>query len=67
MTIRYHVDNMKCGHCVATVKQALEGLDGCEQASVDLDSASAEVTGDVDGTRLQQVLADLGYPASPAD
>jgi len=67
MTTRYHVENMKCGHCVATVKQALESMDGCERAEVDLDSASVEVSGNVDGARLQMALADLGYPASPLD
>ena len=67
MSERYHVANMKCGGCVATVQKALEGLHGCEKAEVDLESGTAEVEGSVDREQLIKVLAGLGYPARPMD
>jgi copper chaperone CopZ len=67
MSQRFHVENMKCGGCVATVQKALEGLHGCEKAGVDLASGVAEVEGDVDREQLIAVLAGLGYPARPEE
>jgi copper chaperone CopZ len=67
MSERFHVDNMKCGGCVETVQKALEGLQGCEKAEVDLTSGTAEIEGAVDRDQLMTVLAGLGYPATPID
>jgi len=67
MSHTFHVDNMKCTGCVFTVQKALNGLTGCEQATVDLDAATARVSGDVDTDQLTKVLTDLGYPATLID
>ena len=67
MRQRFRVDNLKCGGCVATVKKAVEGLQGCEKAEVDLESGMAEVEGAVDRDQLITVLAGLGYPARAMD
>lgn len=67
MSQRFHVENMKCGGCVATVQKALGGLQGCEKAAVDLESGTAEVHGVVDPDQLITVLAGLGYPGRPMD
>jgi len=60
---QFHIDNMKCMGCVSTVQKALSELDGCEEATVDLDSATARVSGPVDAEQLVKVLTALGYPA----
>jgi copper chaperone CopZ len=67
MKQRFQVENMKCGGCVATVQKALQGLQGCEKAEVDLNSGTAEVEGSVDREQLVKVLDGLGYPARPRD
>ena len=36
-----HVEGMMCQRCVAHVKQALEEVDGVEEAVVDLDAGTA--------------------------
>ena len=67
MSTRYKVENMKCNGCVTTVKDALDQLPGNNNVSVDLESAIAEIDGDVDSGEVENVLAALGYPASKQD
>lgn len=67
MNRTFQIDNMKCMGCVSIVLKALNELPGCEQANVELDSASARVNGDVDTRQLLEVLTQLGYPATPID
>ena len=65
--MKFHVDKMKCAHCVAAVKGALEQIPGCTGAAVSLESATAEVQGDIDAGLAEQTLTDLGYPANRID
>jgi len=67
MSTRYKVENMKCNGCVTTVKDALDQLPGSNTVSVNLESAIAEIDGDVDSSEVENVLAALGYPASKQD
>ena len=39
-----HIEGMMCGHCEATVKKALEALDGVQSAEVSHVSGTAVVT-----------------------
>ena len=43
MEKKLNVGGMMCNKCVAHVKKALEGVEGVEEAIVDLDSATAVV------------------------
>ncbi len=57
------VEGMMCQHCVAHVKKALEGVEGVEEAIVDLDtnSAVAKLSADVDDATLTAAIVDAGY------
>ena len=57
------VEGMMCAHCVAHVKKALEGVDGVEEAVVDLDAgtACAKLSHDVADEALSAAVADAGY------
>ncbi len=44
----YKVEGMKCGHCKATVEEALRALDGVVSAEVSLDEACVAVEMDCD-------------------
>jgi len=58
------IDGMTCGHCVAHVQKALEGLSGVSVESVEI--GRAVVTYDPTATdlpRIEETLADEGYPA----
>lgn len=37
------VSGMKCDHCAATVQQALEAVDGVQQAEVSLEASTANL------------------------
>jgi copper chaperone len=60
------VKGMTCGHCVHTVKSALEGTDGVEFVEVDLGKGRAEVEYDDAKTtprELAGIVSAEGYMA----
>lgn len=65
----FRVEGMTCDHCVAHVKQALEGVDGVSQASVSLLEKQAEVVleKEVSGDALKAAVAAAGYEAVDVD
>jgi len=66
-TATLRVSGMTCKHCVMTVKQALEAVEGVEQAKVDLDAGSAVVEFDgarTDAAALAGAVSEEGYPAT---
>ncbi len=40
------IQGMSCGHCVASVKSAIQSVPGTEDVMVDLESASATFSGE---------------------
>ena len=65
MEKKLSVEGMMCQHCVAHVKKALEGVEGVEEAVVDLDSnsATAKLSADVSDQVLVDAIVDAGYEA----
>ncbi len=65
MEKKLSVEGMMCQHCVAHVKKALEGIEGVEEAVVDLDSnsATAKLSADVVDQVLIDAIVDAGYEA----
>lgn len=64
------VTGMTCNHCVMSVKNALEELEGVRSARVDLDGGTAVVDYDDAMTsprEMTTVVADAGYQAAPGD
>ena len=57
------VEGMTCGHCKAAVEKALKALDGVEDAVVNLDEKTAEVTlnKEVADGLLAKAVTDAGY------
>lgn len=65
-TIILAVPDISCGHCVATITQALKGLRGVSRTTVDVQAKRASVQL-ADEKLLPQVLSRLdaeGYPAT---
>jgi copper chaperone CopZ len=63
------VKGMTCDHCVRTVKQALESVDGVEDAKVDLRASQATVEyrdGATTPRALANAVMDEGYMAEEA-
>nr|WP_312576549.1 heavy metal translocating P-type ATPase [Sedimentibacter sp.] len=57
------VEGMSCGHCKAAVEKALKGIDGVDNAVVDLNSKTAEVTlnKDINNDVLSNAVTEAGY------
>jgi copper ion binding protein len=65
-TTKLKISGMTCDHCVRTVSQALQQVDGVEDARVDLQRGSAEVDYDERRTsprQLASAVMDEGYAA----
>ena len=60
------VEGMTCGHCKAAVEKALKAVDGVEDAVVDLEEKTAEVTlnKEVPDDVLAKAVTDAGYEMS---
>ncbi len=60
------VAGMTCGHCKASVEEALKGVPGVKGVHVDLERGVALVGGDDDVGALVAAVEDEGYAAAPA-
>lgn len=58
------VEGMTCGHCKMAVKEALEGVEGSQNVSVDLDAGTATIEGSASLEALIAAVAEEGYKAS---
>ena len=55
------IKGMSCQHCVASVKQALEKIDGISDVSVDLDKGEANFQGEVAGAEITSAISAIGF------
>jgi copper chaperone CopZ len=55
------IKGMSCQHCVASVKEALEKIDGVSDVSVDLEKGEANFNGDVTEDSLKKVITAIGF------
>lgn len=63
MTQTFHVTGMACAHCKANVEKAIAALPGVEHVEVDLDKATATVSGDVSAAAILEAVRLAGYDA----
>lgn len=66
METTLNISGMTCGHCVASVTEELEALDGVEHVTVDLDAggvSTAVVTSSrpLTPVELGEAVAEAGY------
>ena len=62
----FAVPNISCGHCVATIQKELNEIEGVTQADGDPQTKSITVEWQPPATasRIEALLAEIGYPAS---
>ena len=66
MRTKLNVTGMTCNHCVKSVQEALQDVDGVRSARVDLDGGRATVDyddGKTNPRELSAAVADAGYQA----
>lgn len=62
-TSTWTVTGMTCGHCVASVTEELEEIDGVEQVEVTLEDGRVEVTSGRELSRdeVEAAVTEAGY------
>ena len=63
MKKKIEIEGMMCGHCEATVKKALEAVDGVENAEVSHEKGTAVLTvsNEVSNDVLKKAVEDKDY------
>ena len=57
------ITGMTCGHCVAAVTKALQGVAGVESAQVNLEREEGVVKGSAPAEQLIKAVEEAGYHA----
>lgn len=63
--MKYHVPDMSCGHCKASIESAIATLDPGAAVDIDLDAKTVEVTTAKAPDAVVKKLAEIGFPARP--
>jgi len=62
--MKFHVPDMSCGHCVATIEKALKAEDPTATLRTDLKARTAEINTTVSSDALAQLLTAARYPST---
>ncbi len=62
----FHIPNISCGHCVNSIKNELEELDGILKVSGDPEKRVINVEWESPATveTIKETLAEINYPAA---
>lgn len=60
----FHIQNMTCGHCKATVEKAIRSADPSATATIDLTSKKALVQTALDPSVIGRAIEQAGYPVT---
>lgn len=55
------IKGMKCQHCVGATRKAIEGLNGVDNVTVDLDKGEATYDGNVALDVVKKAIAGIGF------
>lgn len=67
MTTRiYSIPKISCGHCVATIKNELQGIDGVDRVAGDPQAKTVSVDWQPPAADdlIKAKLAEIGYPSA---
>jgi len=57
----FDVPGISCGHCKSAIEGALDGLDGVDIATVDVDARTVLVEGSATDQVISAAIDDAGY------
>jgi len=65
----FHVPDMSCGHCVATITEAVKALDADALVQAELGTKRVSIRSEADLQRQAwlKALDEAGYPSESAD
>ena len=61
MKLNLKIDGMGCEHCIKSVREALEGINGVKVIDVKIGSAEVEAENDSVLNEIKEKLDDAGY------
>ena len=61
MKLNLKIDGMGCEHCIKSVREALEGINGVKVIDVKIGSAEVEAENDSILNEIREKLDDAGY------
>ncbi|MCY7008521.1 heavy-metal-associated domain-containing protein [Fusobacterium simiae] len=61
MKLNLKIDGMGCDHCVKSVREALEGIEGVKVLDVKIGSAEVEAENEGLLKEIKEKLDDVGY------
>jgi copper-exporting ATPase len=61
MKNKYSIEGVKCGGCVAAVKEKLSKLDNVDNIEINIQEKTIEVEGTASKEELQAALSDTNY------
>lgn len=64
---RFHVPDMTCGHCVATITKAVQSVDLAAQVEADISRHEVNIHASIAEEVLAQAIKDAGYAVQPMD
>jgi len=59
--LEFTVQDMTCGHCVATITKALQQLDAGARVEADVQTHRLRVTGTAAASAVEQAIRAAGY------
>ena len=60
-TLTFHIEGMNCNHCRMSAEKALKSVAGVTDATVDLASKEARVTGNVSMDDIKTAIEEIGF------
>lgn len=65
-TVKYHVPNISCGHCVHTIQSEVADLAGVHSVKADAATKQVEIVFDAPASeeKIKKLLAEINYPVA---
>lgn len=57
----FQVNDMTCGHCVATVEKAVKSVDASAQVKIDLPTHKVEIESQKPADAFAEAITEAGY------
>ena len=61
---RFHIADMSCGHCRATIEKTVTDLDDDAELEFDMETREVAIDASIPLDALKAALASAGYPAA---
>lgn len=58
---QFHIEDMTCKHCEATVTKVIQALDPQAQITINLSKHEAQVSSSLDRQALLNAISDAGF------